>query len=241
MSTTDPIDPTGALTALAQAIAADRDMPAILDDVVHLAQRHVPGAQEVSITLVRKEMATTAASTGSLATELDEAQYEEGYGPCLDAGRSDEILLIRDADTEERWPRYLPRAVELGMGSSLSIPLPVENYLVGALNQYSRDKDAFDDDSVRIGRAFAAHITAALSLAESRQGHRERSAHLEKAVTSHSIIDQAKGIIMAQQKCTADAAFAMLRKLSMDENIRLYDLAEALVSSASGHPVRVRR
>jgi len=192
----------------------------------------------VSVTLVRNEVASTVAATGQLAVDLDEIQYEQGYGPCLDAGRNDELQHIRDIATEGRWSKYVIRAQELGLGSSVSSPLPVENYLVGALNVYSRTPYAFDADAVDLALAFALHVTAAVSHAESRRAHRERATNLERAIHSHSVIDQAKGIIMAQQKCTSDAAFGMLRKLSMDENIKLYDLAASLVESASGNRLR---
>ncbi len=239
MSTTvDPIDPTGAITELTAITSADTDMASILDDVVRFVCRRIPGADECSLTLIRDDKATTVASTGSLPLKLDEVQYEFGYGPCLEAGRSDEMLQIDDVAIETRWPSYLAEARQLGLGSSVSFPLPVENYLVGALNVYGRQPNAFSATSIALGRALGRHITAALSLAETSLNHRDRVAHLEKAVQSHSVIDQAKGIIMAQQKCSGDVAFAMLRKLSMDQNIKLYELAAALVTSASGHPVR---
>ena len=141
------------------------------------------------------------------------------------------------ACVETRWPTYIAEALPLGLGSSVSFPLPVETYLVGALNVYSGTPHAFTGDGVTLGVALALHVTAALSVAETSFSRRDRVAHLEKAVESHSVIDQAKGIIMVQQKCTAEVAFAMLRKLSMDRNIKLYELAAALVASASGHPV----
>ena len=144
---------------------------------------------------------------------------------------------IRDIATEGRWSKYVIRAQELGLGSSVSSPLPVENYLVGALNVYSRTPYAFDADAVDLALAFALHVTAAVSHAESRRAHRERATNLERAIHSHSVIDQAKGS-KVQQKCTSDAAFGMLRKLSMDENIKLYDLAASLVESASGNRLR---
>jgi GAF domain-containing protein len=234
----DPIDPTGVLAELSQAVDADRDMSVILDDVVGLTKRRIPGVDVVSITLVRNETAHTAATTGPLAVQLDELQYEQGYGPCLDAGRFNENQHIEDAATETRWPKYVPKARQQGLGSSLSVPLPVESYLVGALNVYSVTARAFSPTSVTLCGAFAAHVTAALSQAESAHSHRHRAAHLERALESQAVINQAKGMIMVQQKCTADVAFSMLRKLSMDQNIKLYDLAASLVTSASNHPVR---
>jgi GAF domain-containing protein len=236
----DVLDPSGALAELSAALLSNQDMHSILQAVAELSRRHIPGSEDCSITLVRGDRGQTVASTGQLATDLDEAQYGQDWGPCLDAGRTDQLLLLEDMATERRWPRYTPIALEVGARSSLSVPLPVENYLVGALNAYATRPGAFTDDSVRIGVSLAAHITAALSYAESATAHRDRVGQLNRALESRSIIEQAKGMIMMQQRCSAEDAFALLRKLSMDENVRLQDLATSLVASASGHPVRVR-
>lgn len=235
----NPIDPTGALAELSTALTAKTDMAGILDEVVQLVRRYLPGAEESSITLIRGKNGATAASTGPLPIVLDEIQYEQGYGPCLDAGRGDELMHVEDMSTERRWPAYTPVAIEHGVHSSLSLPLPVENYLVGAVNVYATRVGAFDRDSITIGTSLAAHVTAALSFAESSHGHRLRAENLARAMRSRDVIEQAKGMIMVQQKCSAEAAFNLLRKLSMDENIKLQDLAVSIVSSASGHPVRL--
>jgi GAF domain-containing protein len=234
----DPIDPTGAVAELYRVIGTDQELAKTLQDVVALTKRRIHGADEVSITLVRHERAHTVASTGPLAMQLDELQYEQGFGPCLDAGRLNEKQHIEDATVEERWPAYIGKARREGLRSSLSVPLPVESYLVGALNMYSVTPHAFDNETLQLSGALAAHITAALTHAESAKGHRDRVSNLEQALESQAVINQAKGIIMVQQKCSADAAFGLLRKLSMDNNIRLYDLAASLVASASNHPVR---
>lgn len=234
----DPIDPTGAVLELYRVVGSDQEPKKMLQDVVALTKRRMTGADEVSITLVRHENAHTVAATGPLALQLDELQYEQGFGPCLDAGRFNEKQHIEDSNVEDRWPAYLAKARRLGLRSSLSVPLPVESYLVGALNLYSVTPYAFNTENLLLGGALAAHITAALNHAESAKGHRDRVANLELALESQAIINQAKGIIMVQQKCSAEAAFGLLRKLSMDNNIRLYDLAASLVASASNHPVR---
>jgi GAF domain-containing protein len=235
----DALDPSGALAELFAALLSNQDMQTVLQAVVEISRRHIPGSEHCSITLIRGERAQTVASTGQLALDLDEVQYQQGWGPCLDAGRTDQVLLLNDMATETRWPRYTPVALEAGARSSLSVPLPVESYLVGALNVYATQPHAFTDESVRIGVSLAAHITAALSYAESATANRLRVEQLNQALESRGVIEQAKGMIMMQQRCSAEAAFAMLRKLSMDENIKLADLATSLVSSAIGQPVRV--
>jgi hypothetical protein len=80
----------------------------------------VPGADVVSVSLVSDGNAETVVFTGELARELDERQYERGYGPCLDAAAGGETLVIRDARTETRWPDYAAVAVERGSLSSMS-------------------------------------------------------------------------------------------------------------------------
>jgi GAF domain-containing protein len=235
----DPIDPTGAVSELAGLLLAERDMSELLPDIVHLAQRRIDGAEEASITLIRHKKAGTVASTGPLALALDELQYETGYGPCLDAGRSNEVMHVTDAAREGRWPRYIPLARQNGLGSSLSIPLPVENYLVGALNLYSRTAASFSDEIVTLGEALSAHLTAALTSAESAQRHRERADNLAKAMESRAVIEQAKGMIMVQRKCTSSDAFDLLRQHSMEQNMKLRDMAASIVAGGSGHPVRL--
>ena len=53
---------------------------------------------------------------------------------------------------------------------------------------------------------------------------------LEAAVQSRAVIDQAKGIIRAQDQCTGDAAFQLLVRASQNRNVKLRLLAEQLVS-----------
>ena len=75
-----------------------------------------------------------------------------------------------------------------------------------------------------------------------RRGLREHAAalrqieQLQEALTSRATIDQAKGVLMAERRCTPEEAFAVLVKLSNDSNVRLADVARALVYQAQAHP-----
>ena len=62
------------------------------------------------------------------------------------------------------------------------------------------------------------------------------SADLQAAMASRSVIDQAIGVIMAQNRCTSPEAFAILRSASQHRNVKLRDLAASLLENLTGTP-----
>ena len=63
--------------------------------------------------------------------------------------------------------------------------------------------------------------------------------HLQRALRSQPVIEQAKGLLMAQHGCTPDEAFGMLMQASQRENRKLRDIAGAMIEGATpGAPDR---
>ncbi|MDQ0366826.1 GAF and ANTAR domain-containing protein [Catenuloplanes indicus] len=232
MATSDPIDPEAAFARLARIKLGETDLRGVLDMIADLARRAVPGADEVSVTLVRGQKPQTAALTSDMALRLDQAQYELGSGPCLEAAGTAGVMLLSRIATETRWPRWTPRAVELGAGSSLSIGLPVQESVTGALNVYSTTADAFDDPAVRLAESFAEYAAVALANAHLYDTTTTLAEQMRAAMAHRAVIEQAKGIIMADRRCTADEAFRILTRISQDTNRKLRDVAAALVAQA---------
>jgi GAF domain-containing protein len=124
---------------LAKVVLVGRDLTQVLTDITHAALPQIPGAEAASITLIRKTRADTAAYVGQMALDADELQYARGHGPCLQAGEGGQVLIVDDMRTEQRWPDYTAAAVEHGIGSSVSVPLPFQSVTVGALNTYATE------------------------------------------------------------------------------------------------------
>src|SRR3954471_24167369 len=87
------------------------DLEGALEEICRIALRAVPTAAGASLTTYRSGQPRAAASD-DWARALDESQYEEHEGPCLDAVRSGNAFRIRDFQDEPRWPFYGPRARE---------------------------------------------------------------------------------------------------------------------------------
>src|SRR4051812_5816902 len=206
-------------------------MDSLLQTVADLTKTVMPGTPEASVLLLVKDHPRTVVSTGALATDLDETQYERGHGPCLHAARTGEVTEIPDTRTEDRWPDYTPRAAEHGNLSSLSIPLAIdpEAQVAGALNIYARRPEAFDEESRSVAPRFAPYAAVATANLYAYQSARDMAENLQTALESRAVIDQAKGILMERYKLTADQAFQLLARISMTTNRKVRDIADHLV------------
>jgi PAS domain-containing protein len=84
-----------------------------------------------------------------------------------------------------------------------------------------------DDRHRQMVDAFTAGLTHYNELAD-------EVVQLRQALTSRAVIEQAKGVLMSRRRCSADRAFELLRKMSNDSNVRLADVAAALVYQVVG-------
>jgi GAF domain-containing protein len=233
MTNIEPMDPAEAFAQLGRIKLSDTNVDGVMNTIAALAKRSIPGASEVSVTLVRGKDAHTAAFTGDLALDLDETQYESGHGPCLDASAASTTLSVPEISSEARWPQWAARAREIGVNSSLSIGLPLQDAVTGALNIYATKPDAFDDDAILLGQTFAGYAAVALANAHLYETTASLAAQMQAAMDSRAVIEQAKGIVMSERRCTADEAFSILTKVSQHSNRKLRDVAAALVDRAA--------
>jgi len=217
-----------ALDELGRLLLADHTPPSVLQRVVDLVAQGMPAGAEVSITLVRDQHPRTAAFTGPLAGDLDETQYGQGYGPCLEAALGGQSIEITDARTEDRWPAYIPVFLARGALSALAVPVPAPQ-LAAALNVYAREVLAFTDDDRSTLIEFAAHAGAVLTNMDALQDVRDLADNLRRAMASRAVIEQAKGILMERHKLTPDLAFRLLAEASMQSHRKLRDVADDLV------------
>ncbi len=228
MPSEDPL--ARSLAALSSFFVGDGTLKDTLQRVAHLAEEAVPAADMVGLTMVVDGRARTAVFTDEDAPEIDSAQYESGIGPCLDAFRHQEVFRIDDTTKDERWGPFSEAAAAHGIRSTASLPLIANHEGVGALNFYSRSASAFSDDDIEVGSRYATQAAIVLANSQAYWDAYQLSQDLATAMRSRAVIEQAKGILMGAQRCSADEAFQMLVRASQRENRKLRDIAEELVS-----------
>lgn len=192
---------------------------AIVDSAVELLDE----ADHASLTLKVGRGYETLASTSDKATEADSIQYALREGPCVESAEEGEWYRSGDVGHDPRWPRWGPKAAELGMQSLLAVRLLSNGKPLGALNLYSERSSAFAGrDDVSLALVYAVHATTALVSAR-------LVANLETAMSSRHQIGMAQGILMGRYGLTVDSSFAALRRASQQSNMLLREIAVEVV------------
>jgi GAF domain-containing protein len=204
----------------------------VLLRVAELARATVPGADEASVTLIEGRRPRSAASTGPLASALDERQYARGFGPCMDAALSGEIVHLSDLEDDERYPDFARAAGRAGVRASLSVGMPVPQRTVGSLNLYSLTPGAFSLESLELARAYADYAAVAAVHAALRDSEGVLAHRLEQAIAARAVVEQAKGVLIGRLGCTAEQAFALLAHRARSTGRPLADVAALVVAEA---------
>ncbi|MCG5220391.1 GAF and ANTAR domain-containing protein [Streptosporangium sp. KLBMP 9127] len=220
--------------ALLSLLLSTGTFDAFLHELTVLTVKTLPEDSRCGITITRDSHAATIANSDALTLAIDEIQYRTGEGPCLEAVADGEIHYIADTSDERRWAAFCAEAFAHGVRSCLALPLLGPFGPVGTLNLYNSRPDAFDTVAqARIGR-FAGNAAGAVALALRIADQTKLNEDLRATLASRSVIDQAIGIVMAQQRCPAPVAFATLSRASQNRNLKMHDLAAEIVTAVGG-------
>jgi GAF domain-containing protein len=219
-----------AIASAARSMNHKRTLDETLQAIVEVARASVPGFDEVGISTLHKDgKVQTRAATGDLVHQLDDLQYGLSEGPCVDTLREAHVVVAPHIQHDQRWPRYVPAAVERGLRSQLAVRLYLDDQgTLGGLNLYSTTSDDVDPEAEGTAELFAAHAAIALGNARERE-------NLNQALHSRKVIGQAVGILMERYEMNEDRAFAFLVRASSHANIKLRDVAQELVNRANAH------
>ncbi len=233
----DVSGPTTGLTELAALLLSAEDADEALHHLARMAVVVIPDGPSCGITVAKDGQFRTVVFSGAIPPSVDEAQYQRNDGPCLEALRTGAPVAVQDLSREDqaRWSGFPPVALAAGAHGVLAYPLEVGGQVVGVLNLYAHERDLFPESVQLIAKQFVDPAALILSGVLQRLSQAELISQLNAALGSRTVIDQAIGIIMARRTCSADEAFAVLRRMSNDRNVKLRDVAVAMTEAvASG-------
>jgi GAF domain-containing protein len=205
------------------------EVPTIVDTVeqavVFAAQTFSTPYAGATLIRDRGRRFETVGPTHDDVWRADELQDELAEGPCVDAAVESRTVVSNDLVADPRWPRWGPRTAGLGMTSVLSSEIHAGGKRVGALNIYGAPGQEFSREDMEVAGVLTQHVSLALRFTQQIEG-------LHAALDSRTVIGQAQGVLMERYQVDADGAFAILRRFSQDRNVRLVELARAVVAQA---------
>lgn len=172
---------------------------------------------------------------------LELFQVQTVEGPCQDCFRKGAPVVNADLrEAADRWPKFAPRAVEAGFRSVHAFPLRLRKDVIGALNLFGDDAGQMERNDVALVQALADVATIGLLQERAVRRGEVLSEQLQSALNSRIVIEQAKGALAQIHSISTDEAFAMLRAFSRRNNLRLGDVASAVITDPKRYPALTR-
>jgi transcriptional regulator with GAF, ATPase, and Fis domain len=184
----------------------------------------------------RGELRVVAASSEA-ARLLELFQLQNDQGPCLDCFRVGQPVTAADLTAAaQRWPRFAAAAQQAGFAAVQALPMRLRDQVIGALNLFRASPGAFPPADIRVGQALADVATISLLHERSMRHSDALNEQLQTALNSRVVIEQAKGKLAERLGLDMDQAFRLLRAEARNRNLRLSDLAQALVDGSAALP-----
>jgi GAF domain-containing protein len=214
-----------AMERAAREIGARRDLATNLNTIVDVARRSMPGVDHVGVTRAHREgHLMNIAATDQLVRDLDDFQCALNEGPCVHAIWTDPVIVVERARHDQRWPRYSPAAVRVGVRSQLGLRLFVDpGETLGSLNMYSTTSDTIPAETRVLADLVAAEVAVVIK-------HVLLEEALSAALLSRSVVGTGVGIVMERYGLDNEQAFAYLARVSQHSNVKLQDVAHEIVA-----------
>lgn len=218
---------------LADTLVDDYDVVDLLDQLVAVCVS-LFGVTAAGLLLVDHRGRLSVVASSSEQTRLLEVfQLQHNEGPCRDCVKSGATVMSDNLDREsDRWPQFVPAARRAGFQSVVALPLRLRNETIGGLNMFDVGTVRMTEEDRRLAQALAD--VATIGILQQRSIHRSAvlAEQLQQALNSRVLIEQAKGVIAERGNVDMEAAFQTLRTFARNHNLRLSDVAGAVVSGS---------
>ncbi|TSE15987.1 GAF and ANTAR domain-containing protein [Arthrobacter sp. KBS0703] len=170
------------------------------------------------------------ASTSELSQLVEILQLEAGSGPCVECYRTGTLVVVEDIPAMSgHWPEFQAAALSQGFRSVHAVPLRVQGRTIGAMGLFGEHPGTLTQEDVAIGQALADVATISILQERSIRESALVNDHLQRALNSRVLIEQAKGVFAYTAGVDMDEAFRRLRTLARASNQNLHDTAAHVI------------
>ena len=221
---------TRAFVALSSSLANGADLVELLSDLTEYCAGLLDVASAGLLLADKRGTLHVLAASSERTRELEVFQVQRAEGPCLDSYRGGGPVSVPDLGAaDDRWPLFAPHARQAGFRSVHALPMRLRELKLGTLGLFGTAVGELNADDLSLGQALADVASVALVQDRALSDREAINKQLQTALTSRVALEQAKGVLAQQGDLDMVAAFQVLRQYARDHNLRLSDVARALV------------
>ncbi len=224
-------DVTRVFVALAGALAGGEDVVELLTTLTGGCAQLLDVASAGLLLADQRGVLHVMAASSERTRELEVFQLQREEGPCRDSYLAGAAISVPDLAAEtDRWPQFAPRALAVGFASVHALPMRLREVTLGTLNLFGTSVGDLNPEDLSLGQAFADVASVALVQDRTSSDHASINTQLQRALTSRVVLEQATGVVAQQGGLEMHEAFVVLRRYARDHDLRLTDLATAVVA-----------
>jgi hypothetical protein len=179
------------------------------------------------------------AATSQRTRDLELFQLEADEGPCVDCYATGQPVSVADLQAAtERWPNFVPAALEYGFNSVHAVPMRAAGLVLGALGLFGTHRGALNDADLLVGQTLT-HIASVAILQEHPPTPSSVMPQLRSALTNRVLVEQATGLLREMLDISVEDAFSLLRIYARAHGERLAEVARKLMNDRHSRPILV--
>jgi GAF domain/ANTAR domain len=170
------------------------------------------------------------AATSERTREVELFQLQADEGPCVDCYATGQPVSVADIrQARQRWPRFVPAALDAGFASVHAVPLRAAGIVLGALGLFGTRPGELNDADLLVGQTLT-HIACVAILREQPPTPSTVMPRLRSALTGRVIVEQAKGLLHELLDVPVEDGFTLLRAYARANGEHLTEVARRLMT-----------
>jgi transcriptional regulator with GAF, ATPase, and Fis domain len=219
------------LAEFAQVVGDGGDVTDILQRLAQYCRELLPVASAGVLIAGSDGGLQVAAAADELGAHAELLERELGYGPSTEAYQRGRQVNVPDLRrVHDRYPAYVPRALEIGVHAVHAFPMCLRNQRVGTLDLLAREPMDLSAGDSATAQLLCDVATSYIVNRQAFDQTSELSMQLQQALDSRVVIEQAKGTIAERFGIGVGEAFDKLRAYSRNTGTKLHVVAQQVLS-----------
>lgn len=213
---------------ITETISYNLDLDAVLTEVVALVSETTQ-ADSCLIYLADDDHLILKASKIAHPKMINQIAMKFGEGITGWVALKKQLVVLDEKAYEDKRFKFFP-SLDSDFASQrwqafVSIPLVFKDEVVGAINVQHRKRRKHSEQEIVLLQTIAGQVGGAIYNAKLISETRA----LKEALATRKVVEKAKGLLMQQHGISEEAAYALIRKKSMDGKKTMRKVAEAII------------